>query len=198
MREKMVPDWYIDSCKKIKYMFPKAHAAAYAISSLRIAWFKVYYPEEYYCAYFTIRADEFDGDFMCSGLPRVRARRKELFEGLVARKPTEKAQYYLCELVEEMYARGIEFLPYDIVKSDATHFLKVGKGRILPPLNAIPTISTAIAQSICAARSEEPFKTRDELLRRSGIGPTAMAKLVSTGCLDHMPESAQIDLFSLM
>jgi len=198
MREKMVPDWYIDSCKKIKYMFPKAHAAAYAISSLRIAWFKVYYPEEYYCAYFTIRADEFDGDFMCNGLPRVKARRKELFEGLVARKPTEKAQYYLCELVEEMYARGIEFLPYDIVKSDATHFLKVGKGRILPPLNAIPTISTAIAQSICAARSEEPFKTRDELLRRSGIGPTAMAKLVSTGCLDHMPESAQIDLFSLM
>lgn len=198
MREKKVPDWYIDSCKKIKYMFPKAHAAAYAISSLRIAWFKVYYPEEYYCSYFTIRADEFDGDNMCAGLVRVKARRKELYDGFMGRKPTEKAQYYLCELVEEMYARGIEFLPYDIVKSDADHFIKVGKGKILPPLNAIPTISSAIAQSICNARKDGPFKTRDELLRRSGIGPTAMAKLVSTGCLGHMPESSQIDLFSLM
>ncbi len=198
MRENKVPDWYIDSCKKIKYMFPKAHAAAYAISSLRIAWFKVYYPEEYYCAYFTIRADEFDGDNMCGGLARAKARRKELFDGFMNRKPTEKAQYYLCELVEEMYARGIEFLPYDISESDAECFLKKGKGKILPPLNAIPTISSAIAQSISDARKEGPFKTRDELLRRSGIGPTAMAKLVSTGCLDHLPESSQIDLFSLM
>jgi len=198
MRENKVPEWYIDSCKKIKYMFPKAHAAAYAISSLRIAWFKVYYPEEYYCSYFTIRADEFDGDNMCNGTVRVKARRKELYDGFMGRKPTEKAQYYLCELVEEMSARGIEFLPYDILKSDADHFIKVGTGKILPPLNAISTISTAIAQSICTARSDGPFKTRDELLRRSGIGPTAMAKLVSTGCLDHLPESSQIDLFSFM
>jgi len=198
MRENNVPDWYIDSCKKIKYMFPKAHAAAYSISSLRIAWFKVYYPEEYYCAYFTIRADEFDGDELCYGIEKVKAKRKELYQGFMGRKPNEKALYYICELVEEMYARGIEFLPYDIMKSDAVKFQKVGKGKILPPLNAIPTISTAIAQSICDARAGEPFKTRDELSRRSGIGPTAMAKLVSTGCLDGMPESAQIDLFSLM
>jgi DNA polymerase III alpha subunit (gram-positive type) len=198
MREKNVPDWYIDSCKKIKYMFPKAHAAAYAISSLRIAWFKVYYPEEYYCSFFTIRADEFDGEIMCNGLEKARARRKELYDGFMMRKPNEKAQYYLCEIVEEMYARGITFEPYDILKSDAVRFKKVAKGRILPPLNAIPTISDAIAQSICAAREEGPFKTRDELLRRSGIGPTAMAKIVSTGCIDHFPESSQIDLFSFM
>jgi len=198
MREKNVPDWYIDSCKKIKYMFPKAHAAAYAISSLRIAWFKVYYPEEYYCSFFTIRADEFDGEIMCNGLEKARARRKELYDGFMMRKPNEKAQYYLCEIVEEMYARGITFEPYDILKSDAVRFKKVAKGRILPPLNAIPTISDAIAQSICAAREEGAFKTRDELLRRSGIGPTAMAKIVSTGCIDHLPESSQIDLFSFM
>ena len=135
---------------------------------------------------------------MCNGTVRVKARRKELYDGFMGRKPTEKAQYYLCELVEEMSARGIEFLPYDILKSDADHFIKVGTGKILPPLNAISTISTAIAQSICTARSDGPFKTRDELLRRSGIGPTAMAKLVSTGCLDHLPESSQIDLFSFM
>ena len=198
MRENKVPEWYIDSCKKIKYMFPKAHAAAYSISSLRIAWFKVYYPEEYYCAYFTIRADEFDGDYMCHGLDKVKARRKELYQDFITRKPNEKSQYYLCELVEEMYARGIEFLPYDIMESDAVKFKKTGKGVILPPLNAIPTISDAMAQAICAARSDGPFKTQDDLLRRSGIGPTALAKLVSSGCISHLPESAQIDLFSLM
>lgn len=200
MREHNVPDWYIDSCKKIKYMFPKAHAAAYSISSLRIAWFKVYYPEEYYCAFFTIRAvDEFDGDYLCHGVERVIARRKELYDGFVTRKPNEKSEYYLCELVEEMYARGISFLPYDIDSSDATRFTKVAPGKILPPLCSIPTISAAIATSICEARAQHGiFKTREDLQRKSGIGPTALAKLISTGCLDHLPDSSQIDLFSFM
>jgi len=198
MRENGVPAWYIDSCKKIKYMFPKAHAAAYAISSLRIAWFKVYYPEEYYSSFFTIRAEEFDGDIMCNGLHLVKARRKELHEGFAQRKKTEQAEYYICEIVEEMYARGIEFLPYSIEKSDAERFVVVEKGKILPPLHAIPTISTAIAQSICLARAEGPLTTRDALARRSGIGPTALEKLASTGCLNHLPQSSQMDLFSFM
>lgn len=198
MREKNVPEWYIDSCKKIKYMFPKAHAAAYAISSLRIAWFKVYYPEEYYCAYFTIRADEFDGDILCQGIERVKAKRKELYEGFMQRKPTEKSLYYLCELVEEMYARNISFLPYSLDNSEAERFQKVQKGQILPPLNVIPNVSTALAHSIVAARAEEPFKNRDELARRAGLGPVAMTSLAGTGCLDHLPQSAQIDLFSFM
>ncbi len=199
MREKNVPDWYIDSCKKIKYMFPKAHAAAYSISSLRIAWFKVYYPEEYYCSFFTVRAaEEFNGEVLCAGHERVKARRRELYDGFVTRKPNEKSEYYLCELVEEMHARGIEFLPYSIEKSDATHFQKVAKGKILPPLSAIPTISQAMAESICKAREEGHFKTKDELQRRSGIGPSALAKLIESGCLNHLPDSAQMDLFSLM
>ena len=199
MREKNVPDWYIDSCKKIKYMFPKAHAAAYSISSLRIAWFKVYYPEEYYCSFFTVRAaEEFNGDYLCAGIDTVKARRLELYDNFNNRKPNEKSEYYLCELVEEMHARGIDFLPYSIEESDAIRFKKVAKGKILPPLAAIPTISQAMAESIARAREEGLFKTRDELLRRSGIGPTALAKIVSTGCLNHLPESSQIDLFSLM
>ena len=135
---------------------------------------------------------------MCHGLDKVKARRKELFQDFMTRKPNEKSQYYLCELVEEMYARGIEFLPYDIMESDAVKFKKTAKGKILPPLNAIPTISDAMAQAICAARADGPFRTQDDLLRRSGIGPTALAKLVSSGCIAHLPESAQIDLFSLM
>ena len=97
-----------------------------------------------------------------------------------------------------MHARGIEFLPYSIENSDATRFQKVSKGKILPPLSAIPTISQAMAEAICTAREDGQFKTRDELQRRSGIGPSALAKLVASGCLDHLPDSAQIDLFSLM
>ena len=198
MRAQGVPEWYILSCKKIKYMFPKAHAAAYAISSLRIAWFKVYFPVEYYCSFFTIRAEEFDGDVMCKGLAAVKARRKELYEGFAQRKKTEQAEYYVCEIVEEMYLRGIEFLPFDIDHSDALRFLKAGDKKIRPPLNAIPTISSAIASGIVSARAGGPFKTRDDLARRSGIGPAALEKLVLTGCLNHLPQSSQIDLFSLM
>ena len=199
MKEKNVPDWYIASCKKIKYMFPKAHAAAYAISSLRVAWFKVYYPEEYYCSYFTIRGDEFNGDYMCKGLETVKRRRKDLFSNFGGRTNTEKSEYYLCEIVEEMYARGISFLPYDIEKSAAHKFQKIEKGRILPPLDAIPTISQAMGQNIVEAREKGgAFKTREELSRRSSLGPSAMEKLVASGCLDHLPDSAQIDLFSLM
>ena len=198
MKEFNVPEWYIESCKIIKYMFPKAHAAAYAISSLRIAWFKVYYPEEYYCAFFSIRAEEFDGDTMCRGIDLVRSRRKELHEGYAARKQTEKAQYYLYELIEEMYERGIEFVPFDLEKSEADRFKKLSSGKILPPINAIGSISTAMARAICTARDEKPFSTREELLIRSGIGPSALEKLAASGILDSIPESVQIDLFSLL
>ncbi len=198
MKEHGVPEWYIESLKIIKYMFPKAHAAAYAISSLRIAWFKVYYPEEYYCAFFSIRADEFDGDTMCRGIDRVRSRRKELHEGYSSRKQTEKAQYYIYELIEEMYARGIEFVSFDLEHSQAERFIKIGSGRILPPINAITSISAAMAQAICSARDEKPFATREELQVRSGIGPAALEKLAASGILDSLPESVQIDLFSLL
>lgn len=198
MRENNVPEWYIDSCKKIKYMFPKAHAVAYAISSLRIAWFKVYYPEEYYCAFFSIRADEFDGDILCNGIRRVQDKRMELNNNFLSRKPNEKALFYLCELVEEMYLRGITFAPYSITESDAYRFKKIAKGVILPPLNAIPSISKAMAESIVKARKDGPFQTREDLARRSLIGPSAMKKLVESKVLDDLPESNQIDLFSLM
>lgn len=198
MREHKVPEWYIESCKKIKYMFPKAHAAAYAISSLRIAWFKVYYPEEYYCAFFSIRADEFDGDTMCRGVEIAKSRRKAIHEGFSARKQTEKAQYYLYELIEEMTARGIEFIPFDLERSEADRFVKVSPGKILPPINAITSVSTAMARAICAARDEKPFATREEVMIRSGIGPAALEKLAASGILDHLPESVQIDLFSLL
>lgn len=135
MRDNNVPDWYIGSCKKIKYMFPKAHAAAYSISTLRVAWFKVYYPEEYYCAFLSIRGEEFVADRMCQGLEELINRRKQLSEIMRTDKnPKIKSEFYLCEIIEEMYARGIEFDPISLDRSDSTSFVKVSKGRILPPL----------------------------------------------------------------
>lgn len=198
MREHNVPDWYIASCKKIQYMFPKAHAAAYGISALRVAYFKVYYPEEYYCAYFTIRADEFDGDLLCKGIERVTAKRIELGNGLGMRKPNEKALYYLCELVEEMYLRGIEFVPYDLNKSDSVKFIKLEKGKILPPFNVIESISTAIADGIVEARNERPFSTQEDLQNRAHLGPSSMKKLEEEHLIQHLPRSRQMDLFDLL
>lgn len=199
MREHNVPEWYIDSCKKIKYMFPKAHAAAYSISTLRVAWFKVYYPEEYYCAFLTIRGDEFDAEQMCKGLDKLTARRKFLDDQRHQDpNPKLKSEYYLCEIVEEMYHRGIEFLPIDINTSHAVNFVKVAPGKILPPLSAIDTISENMAEGITKARDEAPFANREDLMTRGGIGKSAMQKLADYGLLDGMPESAQIDIFSLL
>ncbi len=200
MREHNVPNWYIDSCKKIKYMFPKAHAAAYSISTLRVAWFKVYYPEEYYCAFLTIRGDEFSADEMCQGVEKLTARRKLLDDMRHQDKnnPKVKSEYYLCEIVEEMYHRGIEFLPIDLATSHAVNFVKVAPGKILPPLSAIDTISENMAEGITKAREEAPFANREDLMTRGGIGKSAIAKLADYGLLDGMPESAQIDIFSLL
>lgn len=198
MRDNNVPDWYIDSCKKIKYMFPKAHAAAYTISSLRIAWFKVYHPEAYYCAFFTVRADEFDSNIMCRPPAEVRIdreRRRQLFRESPDR---EQKIYYILELVEEMQLRGIDFLPLDIYKSSAGLFVQEAEGLIRPPLDAIPGISSTLAESIVRARADGPFKSKDELMRRAGVGQSAVETLTASGCLGDMPDTAQMDLFEMM
>lgn len=198
MHKHEVPDWYIDSCKKIKYMFPKAHAVAYAISSLRIAWFKVYHPEEYYCAYFTVRADEFDSSILCQGYEHLLKEKKRLYQAFREQGAKDKDQklYYIAELVEEMYLRGIQLLPLDLYASDATYFRKEAPGLIRPPLNAIPSVSTAMAQQIVAARQAGPFRSQADLMKRSGIGPAALGLLKAAGCLEDLPETQQIDLFS--
>jgi len=198
MREKEVPEWYIESCKKIKYMFPKAHAAAYTISSLRIAWFKVYRPVAYYCAYYTVRADEFDSQLMTNGIVTVRRERERLQASF--RDETDRSQkiFYILEIVEEMYLRGISFLPIDLYASDANVFLEEGSQCIRPPLSSVPGISRALAESIVAARTAGPFKSRDELANRSGIGKAALDALAATGCLADLPQSAQMDLFELL
>jgi len=198
MRQHQVPDWYIESCKKIRYMFPKAHAAAYTISSLRIAWFKINHPEAYYCAYFTVRADEFDSSIMCLPLHQIRQSREKLRRDLREGTDRELRIYYILELVEEMGLRGIDFAPIDLHRSDATRFQILEPGLILPPLNALPQVSAAIAGQIVRARADGPFKTQDDLARRAGVGPSVIESLAAGGCLDGLPESSQLTLFDLL
>lgn len=137
MKEHDVPDWYIESCEKIKYMFPKAHAVAYVTMAFRIAWFKVNYPLAYYAAYFSIRADDFDSEIMIYGKEKVKEKMKELEKLGNNMSVKEKGVYTILEIVLEMYERGFKFLPIDLYKSHSTKFL-IEDGAIRPPLSSIP------------------------------------------------------------
>lgn len=197
MREHQVPEWYIESCKKIKYLFPKAHAAAYSISTQRIAWFKVYYPEAYYCAWFTVRGDEFSADENLLPAEAISARRLEQRSIFQRLDKAEQKKFYILELIEEMQMRGIDFLPLDLEKSEASKFTSPAKGQIRPPLDVIPGISAALAAQICEARdSGGPFRNCEEIKRRCHIGDAALAALREHGLLEGIPESPQIDLMS--
>ena len=194
MKEHNVPEWYIKSCEKIKYMFPKAHAAAYVTNAFRIAWFKVHQPLAYYAAYFSIRAGEFDSDCMIFGKEKVKNKMKEI--DLQGNNATvkDKNMYSILELVLEMYERGYEFLPMDLYKSHASKFL-VEEGKIRPPLNSIPGLGTVAAEGIAKAREEGKFMSIDDLKIRSKVGNSVTDLLKKYGCLEGMSQSNQMSLF---
>ena len=195
MREYNIPEWYISSCKKIKYMFPKAHAAAYVTNAFRIAWFKVHKPEAYYAAYFTIRADAFDSDIMCHGKEKVKNKMREIeLAGKSASKKDEDT-YSVLEIVLEMYERGLNFLPIDLYESDAVKF-KVLEDGILPPLNSIPGLGTVAAKGIQDARADGDFMSIDDLRIRAKIGKSVVEMLTNAGCLKGMSQSNQMSLFA--
>lgn len=195
MKEHDVPDWYIKSCEKIKYMFPKAHAAAYVTNAFRIAWFKVHQPLAYYTAFFSIRAaDDFDSEIMCFGKEKVKNKMKEIDMLGNAATPKDKTMYPVLELVLEMYERGFKFLPMDLYKSDATKF-KIEDGAIRPPLNSIPGLGTVAAKGIAKARENGKFMSIDDMKIRSKIGNSVEELLKKFGCLDGMSQSNQISLF---
>ena len=194
MKENNVPDWYIKSCEKIKYMFPKAHAAAYVTNAFRIAWFKVHEPKAYYAAYFTIRADEFDSDIMCYGKEKVINKMKEIDLAGNSATTKDKNMYAILELVLEMYERGIKFLPIDLYKSHATKFI-VEEDGIRPPLNSIPGLGTVAAEGIDSAKQEGKFMSIDDMRIRSKIGKSVIELLDRVGCLKGMSQSNQISLF---
>lgn len=196
MIEHNVPSWFIDSCKKIKYMFPKGHAVAYVTMALRIAWYKVHRPAAYYCAYYTVRADCFDASILGGTQEAIRARYKEMEENSKDLTQKDKDLMIIMELVIEMLCRGIKLAPVDLYKSDATKFQVVDEKTIRMPFNALPGLGEAAAQSIVDAREQSPFISIEDLRNRTKISASLIDLLREGGCLGGLPESNQTTLFS--
>ncbi|MGI1658418.1 MAG: DNA polymerase III subunit alpha [Desulfitobacterium sp.] len=197
MREHNVPEWYIDSCRKIKYMFPKAHAAAYVMMAFRIAWFKVHIPLAYYAAYFSIRAKAFDAEFMIYGKEKVKAKMKEIEALGNQAAPKDKDMYDDLEIVLEMYERGFSFLPIDLYQSHATKFQVEGNA-LRPPLNSISGMGTVAAEGLYNAAQEKPFNSIEDVKKRGKIGNSTIDVLKKFDCLQGIPESDQMSFFDLI
>lgn len=196
MKDNKVPDWYIESCGKIKYMFPKAHAAAYVMMALRVAYFKVHHPLYYYTAYFSIRAKAFDLATMSGGLDRVKAKMEEI---TLKKKNNEASNveqdlYTTLELVNEMLERGFKFGKLDLYKSHATEFL-IEEDTLIPPFVAMDGLGENVAKQLVAAREEGEFLSKTELRKRGGLSTTLVEKMDEMGILGKMPEDNQLSLF---
>lgn len=192
-----VPDWYIDSCQKIKYLFPRAHATAYVMMAYRIAYCKVHYPLAYYAAYFSIRADEFDANEITKGLRHIKAEMEKLNDLADERKLDNKEADTLAvlQLAYEMYLRGFSVEKVDLYKSDAEKFIVLKKS-LLPPLASLVGVGQVAAKGIAEARKTGKFSSIEDLRTRSGINKTAIAALQEHGCLQGMDESDQVSLFN--
>ena len=195
MKEHGVPQWYVDSCMKIKYMFPKAHAAAYMISTLRLGWYKVHRPVEYYAAYFTVRGEDFDGAVVIQGKEAVRHKMVEI--NMKGKEATAKdnALFSTLQIVNEMLARGIEVLPVDLYRSDAKRYL-VEDGKIRLPFGSIAGVGEAAATSLAQAReSGGSYISIDDVQARSKVSKAVMDSLQACGALGDLPQSSQMTLF---
>ena len=194
MKKHQVPDWYIDSCQKIKYMFPKAHAAAYVLMAVRIAYFKVYYPIYFYATYFTVRADDFELDTMIQGSSALRERIKGIKEKGNDASPKEKTLLTVLEVALEMCERGFHFQKVDLYRSSATEFIVDGDS-LIPPFNVIDGLGTNAALNIVKAREEGEFLSKEDLRERSRISKTVLQYLDDHGCLEGMEEENQLSFF---
>ncbi|WP_243354325.1 PolC-type DNA polymerase III [Bacillus litorisediminis] len=194
MKKNGVPDWYIDSCKKIKYMFPKAHAAAYVLMAVRIAYFKVHHPLLYYATYFTVRAEDFDIEAMARGSNAIRARIEEIQAKGLDASAKEKNLLTVLELALEMCERGFSFQRVDLYRSHASEFVIDGN-TLIPPFNSIPGLGTNAALNIVKAREEGEFLSKEDLQQRGKVSKTIMEYLESQGCLESLPEQNQLSLF---
>ncbi|WP_423189475.1 PolC-type DNA polymerase III [Alkalibacterium sp. f15] len=196
MRNNDVPEWYIASCLKIKYMFPKAHAAAYILMALRVAYFKVHHPLYYYAAYFSIRASDFDLEAMCKGKEGIKSRMKEVTDKGMDASTKEKNLLTVLELANEMVERGYEFKMVDIDESDAKNFLIQDKA-LLSPLRAIPSLGVSVANAIVEARKDGPFLSKEDVSRRGKVSKTIMEYLETNRALEGLPDENQLSLFDL-
>ena len=196
MKEHNVPQWYIDSCFKIKYMFPKAHAAAYMIAALRLGWYKVHRPLEFYAAYFTVRGEDCDAVIINQGLSGVRAemRKIEAKERDKTASAKEKTTYVTLQIINEAMSRGVQFLPVDLQKSAATRYV-VEDGKIRLPFGSIQGVGDSAAFGLEEAAKEGNFMCWDDIQSRAGVSKTVMEALDSMGALEGIPKSLQISFF---
>ncbi len=193
MKEHGVPDWYIGSCEKIKYMFPKAHAAAYVMMAWRVAYCKIYYPLAYYAAFFSIRAGGFDYEKCCQGKARCESEIKAI-KKMKDPSATDKECLVALRLVQEMYARGYDFLPMDLYQSDARYF-KIVDGKLLPPFNVISGMGDKAAEQLQIAASQGRFLSLDDIKTRGKVSQTILDKMVELGIVSGLPRSNQLSLF---
>ena len=198
MREHNVPEWYIWSCKKIKYMFPKAHAAAYIMMALRVAWYKVYHPLAYYAAYFGIRAKAFDYETMCQGKEKLEYFMADLKRKKENHEASKKDEDSLgdMKIVQEMYARGFEFLPLDIYRAKA-HEFQIIDGKLMPSLDSIEGLGTKAADALVDAvkAQDGPFVSKNDLREKSKLSKTVIETMSDLGLLEGLPEDSQLSIF---
>ncbi|ERL64493.1 PolC [Schleiferilactobacillus shenzhenensis LY-73] len=194
-KNKNIPSWYIDSCLKIKYMFPKAHATAYIEMALRIAWFKVYYPLAYYCAYFSVRADDYDLVAMTHGKQTIKEAMQTINDKGNDATAKEKGLLTVLEIANECWERGIHINMVDVKRSEAQAFQIIDDHTLLAPFNAVPTLGVKVAKNIVAARAEQPFLSKEDMATRGGVSKTVMEYLDKNGVLNDLPDENQLSLF---
>ena len=194
MRAHDVPEWYIGSCKKIKYMFPKAHAAAYVMSAIRLGWYKVHIPIAFYCAMLTVAPGGFDAETVMGGRRKVIETIKRIEALGKEATPKEQASIPALQLVNEMFARGFKFLPINIQKSEASAFVPED-GKIRMPFSALAGLGENAAANIVAARNEEPFFSVEDLQLRAKLTKSVIEVLRNSGALEGLDESDQLTFF---
>ena len=192
MKEHNVAEWYIESCRRIKYMFPKGHAVAYVMMAMRIAYFKVHYPLAFYAAYLSRKAEDFDFDIM--GNPESAKNHLEVLSKEPKLDVKKKAEMAICEIIVEMYARGFQFLPIDIYKSGGTKFT-IEDGKIRIPLIGLSGLGGAVIDNILKERELDKFLSYEDLKRRTKVSQTIVEKLKSINAVDSLSETNQISLF---
>jgi len=196
MRDNKVPEWYINSCNTIKYMFPKAHAVAYVMMSFRIAYFKVHHPLAFYSTYFSTKVEDFDSQLIAKGKFAVIDKMKELDNRTEALTKKESDLYTILEVVLEMFCRGYEILKVDLYKSDSDKFM-IEDGKMRPPLSSLQGVGINAARNIVQIRAESEFLSVEDMKGRAKLTKTVIEALKDHGCLNNMPETNQLSLFSL-
>lgn len=196
LKENQVHDWYIESCQKIKYLFPKAHASAYVTMAFRIAYYKIYYPAAFYASFFTVRADEFDADIIVGGIPSIKENMDKIAKKGNDATQKEEKLFTILELALEMYLRGIKLKKVDLNKSDWNNFQIVDEEKsLLPPFVSLQGLGQTAAQSIIRARNEKPFISQEDLRIRAKLSKTVIDVLNNHGCINDLPLNDQISLF---